>query len=1161
MFTLLCVLVAMPSIAQADQQSYNWNQSADTLTLKNGSNIVWSFNYGKDADEPFFHPLNLGNGTQLTRFEPESEEHPWHRGLWFAFKYIDGVNYWEEDRKSHKSVGVTTIVDSSYITHSDFSATIKLTLDYHPPDGKTLITEQRSILVSPPNQHGDFFIDWEAQFTAHQDLKLGRTPLATEPEGKNYGGYAGLSLRFPSKYKNVWQFQASNQTEMRGKELHGTKNDWLYFGNGNTGAAIFEHPANTKNDKTHWYVSDWLPYMSPAFLFSESKDIKKDQSWHMRNRIQLYSTKPDTSQLNQDYEIFALAKIDLVELGKTTFTSQGCIECHAISANSQAVKTGPNLFGLVQNVPRKRKVIDANGKPQNVLANYEYVLNSLRKPKNALAIKEQGTEVGSPFLPVMPAYKDTVISRQESNAIYAFLQTLNADKYKGPKEVWQAFVPKAQKQGFDNELLVGKEAAIARNSLPGLSTRSVHIGLPNQASYSFDTSTLAIGKIWWGGFMNASAERLGRADPGHVTISNNGKDWPNAKSLLRPLNRVKEPLTQGFKSWPVFKNGKGFAEYTHAQYKEDVNQPYLDRVEKLTFAYRGLDTSDKKTPSIKFDIDGVSYSQKTHISDQGVIQIEFSTQGAKEPIYFTLDEDQIESIEISTGQIENGIWQVPANQSKAFSVRLEPKNVPTKPTFIPNIESPDSQLVVWKKEPMDNLPFGYQVETLVSPKDKFGRSQMFEPLGIDFAKDGTAVIAARTAGIWKIKNNRWTLFADGFHDPLGVSVDNHDASSIVVAHKPELTRVIDTDKDGVADQYTTISDAWRLAGNYCEYVHGPVRDEHGNFFINLNLAHGPEAKRSGGAYMGSYGGYDGWTAKITKEGHFVPWASGLRSPAGLGMVDESLFYTENQGSFVGTSKMFMVEKSDYFGYPASLMDDSQFLGKPLDNWQEINKKTKKPVIFFPHSIVANSPGNPTINASKGSFGPFKEQIFVGDQTSSKVMRIALENIGGQWQGVVMPFVRGLRSGAMRLSFSPEGELWIGQTERGWASSGEDLSALQRIIWDGKNTPFEILTVNLIDKGFNVSFTDKLAKTAANTDKLIVRSWYYKDTPKYGSERFDLTEHNLHDVRLAEDNLSIEFKVNDFKADRIYEIIAKVSSDKGKQPSEGSAYYTLHNHLK
>ncbi|MDO6425127.1 hypothetical protein Q4521_21795, partial [Saccharophagus degradans] len=59
--------------------------------------------------------------------------------------------------------------------------------------------------------------------------------------------------------------------------------------------------------------------------------------------------------------------------------------------------------------------------------------------------------------------------------------------------------------------------------------------------------------------------------------------------------------------------------------------------------------------------------------------------------------------------------------------------------------------------------------------------------------------------------------------------------------------------------------------------------------------------------------------KISPDGKFTPYAAGLRSPAGFGINSEgAIFYTENQGDWVGSGRMTHLEYGDFAGHVESL---------------------------------------------------------------------------------------------------------------------------------------------------------------------------------------------------------------------------------------------------
>lgn len=460
------------------------------------------------------------------------------------------------------------------------------------------------------------------------------------------------------------------------------------------------------------------------------------------------------------------------------------------------------------------------------------------------------------------------------------------------------------------------------------------------------------------------------------------------------------------------------------------------------------------------------------------------------------------------------------------------------------------------------IPDGYFVETIPTPVDEAGEPLLFGIGGIGFLEDGTAMVASRNQGIWKYKEGRWLRFSDHLHDPQGIHVV--DSHSVIVAQKPELTLVQDTDNDGIADLYSTLNDDWRYIGDYCEYVHGPVVDSEGNYYININLANGPnDMTLKHGVAMGTGGGYDGWNCKITPDGDFIPYASGLRSPAGLGInkKNDEIWYTDNQGEWVGSSFLTLIEEGGFYGYPSSLIDHPEFRGQPekivKENFEHMRKL---PAVWLPHFELANSPGNPEFDYTEGKFGPFEGQIFIGCQARSNIARAAVEKVKGQYQGAVFNFVDHLQSGAIRLTFDSEGQLWVGQTGRGWASQGGELYGLQRVRWDGKTIPFEMKTINLTEDGFRISFTRPVSKESVKVGKIEVNTWRYNYSASYGSPKVDEEQRPIEAITISEDGLEVTFKTA-LETEKVYMIKAIGFTGEDDSPlSTNIGYYTLNNTL-
>jgi hypothetical protein len=75
----------------------------------------------------------------------------------------------------------------------------------------------------------------------------------------------------------------------------------------------------------------------------------------------------------------------------------------------------------------------------------------------------------------------------------------------------------------------------------------------------------------------------------------------------------------------------------------------------------------------------------------------------------------------------------------------------------------------------------------------------------------------------------------------------------------------------------------------------------------------------------------------------------------------------------------------------------------------IERKVKELLMqIFPYIKMGRSISGFRVNNTRGKFGPFDDQIFVGDYTLSIIMRATTEQINGVWQAVTRS-ARGRRS--------------------------------------------------------------------------------------------------------------------------------------------------------
>jgi glucose/arabinose dehydrogenase len=473
----------------------------------------------------------------------------------------------------------------------------------------------------------------------------------------------------------------------------------------------------------------------------------------------------------------------------------------------------------------------------------------------------------------------------------------------------------------------------------------------------------------------------------------------------------------------------------------------------------------------------------------------------------------------------------------------------------------------------------YTVETIALPDGLTG-----ETGGVATLPDGR-VVACFIRGeimIYTPATKQWKLFANGLHEPLGILVVNN--SEFIVMQRPELTRIKDTDGDGLADVYEKVSDDFGMSGNYHEFNYGPVQDKDGNLFISLNTASpGGKVKpqlrgqfnangrdMQPGLYeMYSVVPYRGWVMKLAPGGKLQPYASGMRSPNGLGFdLDGNLFVTDNQSDWVETSALYHIKEGNFYGHPASLVwkkdwDGRNPLSMPIE---ELEKMKTKAAVLFPQGIMANSPSQPLCDATLGKFGPFAGQLFIGEMNRDRIVRVMLEKVGGELQGACIPFIdgHGLRKGNNRLAFAPDGSLWVGQIAYGW--SGD--IGLQHITYNGK-PPVDVCTMNLTTNGFDLTFTQPISEAAAiNLENYKFRSYYYKYRRKDKNEgadnsiQSDLQSVPVTNVKLSADHKKVSLTLGTLKpGGYIYELkLGDITSQSGEPLANKLICYTLNRLL-
>jgi len=406
-------------------------------------------------------------------------------------------------------------------------------------------------------------------------------------------------------------------------------------------------------------------------------------------------------------------------------------------------------------------------------------------------------------------------------------------------------------------------------------------------------------------------------------------------------------------------------------------------------------------------------------------------------------------------------------------------------------------------------------------------------------------------------NPTYHLYASGQDEIFGLSWRD---GSLTITQFGEVTKLTDSDGDGTADRFDTLTNNWGYAEGH-EFAFGSKHDLDGNIWVALGLS---------GSYH-SRNIFRGWAVKVTPDGKMIPVCSGLRSPGGVGANKEGvMFCIESQGPWNGSCSLKHLKEGAFLGHPASYnwYQFAEGINAPTIEPQTnsriaIEKKRVKelvpPVILFPYIKMGRSISGFRLNQTRGKFGPFENQLFFGDYTLSIIMRATTEKINGVWQGACYPFREGLSTGIMNVEFSPEGQLIAGgfTTNRQWPVRGETPFAIQRLDWTGK-IPFEIKEINILKDGFMIHFTKEVdPDIASDAMNYSMTTYTHNYSAGYGSPEVDHTTPDINRATVSDDKMSVRLKINGIQEGHIHDFdLGKIKSLSDRTLLHSKAYYTV-----
>jgi Family of unknown function (DUF6807) len=325
-FRRVCTLLLVSCVPAAFAANVSFQKGDGQIEVSVDGKPFTTFYYGPPAPKPYLHPLRAADGTIVTRLYPmenvegETHDHPHHRGLWFTHGDVNGLDFWANEPNQEGVTNPGKIVLGKIEKVDEASRTIRATFDWQTPDGKLVLTEDRTMVFNGDANRRT--IDFDVTFTAGPEpVKFGDTKegmfairLATpleEPHPRAKGPErTGTIVNAEGKTgeKNNW----------------GKRSAWVdYSGKLNgkpVGVAIFDNPSNPKHP-TYWHVRSYGLFAANIFgehdfYDDKTKDgsvtVESGKSLRFRYRVVIHAGDTRAAGIANLYKEYA----------KTTMTSR-----------------------------------------------------------------------------------------------------------------------------------------------------------------------------------------------------------------------------------------------------------------------------------------------------------------------------------------------------------------------------------------------------------------------------------------------------------------------------------------------------------------------------------------------------------------------------------------------------------------------------------------------------------------------------------------------------------------------------------------------------------------------------------------------------------------------------------------------------------------------
>lgn len=292
------------------QPEITFEKEPARINVLAGGQPFTSFVHDPDYDKPFLYPLRTSSGRVISRgfpIEPregDSDDHPWHRGIWYGHGDVNGQDFWRE--QGREVTGRLTLNSEPVCESRGTRGTIRVALALQPPTGAAIGSLEEEFTFE--QQAGNFLIDAAITVLADQGVPL---VFGDTDDG-------GFGMRLREEFRQDRGAVLINSGGLRDTEnIWGKSAKWVDYSttiDGEpAGVTMMDHPSNFRHPTT-WHARGYglcsaNPFATRSFTGDPAADgshrIPAGDKLEFRYRVVIRQgaslTAPDIDALHRSF--------------------------------------------------------------------------------------------------------------------------------------------------------------------------------------------------------------------------------------------------------------------------------------------------------------------------------------------------------------------------------------------------------------------------------------------------------------------------------------------------------------------------------------------------------------------------------------------------------------------------------------------------------------------------------------------------------------------------------------------------------------------------------------------------------------------------------------------------------------------------------------------